>query len=104
MRLLTVEIPEGCRASGELESVDDQLAYPLTDFWIFLTRPTNTRQIAFDIGHENRDADSAKFFGDDPQSQGFPGAGSPGDQTMTMRGNKQQTPLPLAIGSASGIP
>ena len=51
----------------------------------------NARQVALDVGGENRDAGARQAFGENLQGDGLAGAGCAGDQPVTVgKGQRQQ--------------
>ena len=72
-------MPSCCRALGDLRVAAAGRADP--------------GQIAFDVGHEHRHADSRELLGERLQRDGFAGARGAGDQAVSIRERRQQRQL-----------
>jgi hypothetical protein len=78
----------GHPSKGEILQL--QLSYAIGNLGVFLARLADAREIAFDVGGENRHADAAEAFGHDLQCDRFARAGGAGNQAVTVGHLRQQ--------------
>jgi len=81
------------RVVAELEETD-----PLLDLRRGRPRPADAGQVAFDVGHEDGDADAAEALGHDLEGNRFPRARSPCDQAVAVGHLRKQVQVFLALG------
>jgi hypothetical protein len=70
--------------AGELKIGDAELFHTLGDLRVLSASVRDAGEIAFDIGHECRHADTVELFGDDPERYGLTRAFRPGNQPVAI--------------------
>src|SRR5882757_373808 len=95
MSLFAEYIPEGHRASCELEVVQPQLLHTSVKLCVRHSSLRDTTQIALHVGGKYRYTDAAEGLGHHLQSHCFPSAGSPGNKSMSIRHPRKQHQLHL---------
>ena len=60
-------------------------------------------QVAFDVGHKDRYADTAEMFSQNAQGDGFASAGGSGDQPVAIRHTRQNSEEVVSFGDRQGI-
>ena len=106
MTLLAEHIPEHGRAAGEPGSPDAEQLQPLVELGARRSRLADARQVALDVGHEDRDADGAETLGQHLQRHGLAGAGGAGDEAVPVRQRGQEREFGAAfraMDSGSGM-
>ena len=100
MALFAVQIPKDRWIRSEVKFFHAEFVESLADFWILLTGPGDSRQIAFHVGHEYRHADAAKTFGNDSECYGLSRAGRTGNQAVAIGHLRQQRVLADSFSNA----
>src|SRR5580700_6977638 len=84
MALLAENVPEGDGAGSEGKIGEMEFFDAVGNFGIVGARLADAGEVAFDIGGEDGNADAAEGFGHDLEGDGFPGAGSAGDEAVAI--------------------
>ncbi len=88
--LLAEQVPEHHREGLEGVVVQADGRSALHQLGVFATGLADTRQVAFDIGHEHRHAAARKVLGQNLQGDCLAGTGGTGDQAMPVGKPRQQ--------------
>ncbi len=93
MALFAEDIPQHYRIALRLPGGDANFRQPRQQFLALLALRGNAGQIAFDIRHKYRHADSGEGFSQLLQRHGFAGAGRAGDESVAIRHRGQKVQL-----------
>ena len=98
MPVLAEHIPENDRAGFAFEIGRSRAPSPRsTTFGLFPPGLAHPGQIAFHVGHENRNAARAEIFRERLQRHGFARAGRAGDEAVAVRHFRQEINWFLAL-------
>ena len=84
MAVFAEEIPEFDGRGFEGEIGECEVGDPLGEFWAFDAGAREAGEIAFDIRHEDGDAEAAELFGNHAEGDCFPGARRAGDEAVAV--------------------
>ncbi len=96
MALVTEQVPEHRREGAALVAVELELLGTLLRLGIVAAHGGDARQVAFDVGHEDRHAGRREAFGDGLQAHGLAGAGGARDQAVAIAVFQEQVLVGLA--------
>ena len=90
MSLFAVYVPEGNREPAKSEIRQSHEIHPLPDLRVLLTRLAESREIAFHVSKEYRDALQAEFFRQTLKGDCLPGACRTCDEPVTVGHARQK--------------
>src|SRR5437763_11841684 len=103
MAVLAEHVPENNRARFAFEIFDAEFLRPRNDLRIVSPNLAHSSQIAFHIGHENRDTSGAKILRQGLQGYGLTGPGRAGDEAMAVSHFRQEINRFGALSDKDGI-
>ena len=92
MPLGAEDVPEHDRAGGVGE-IEAELLGALGHFGAVAAGAAESGEVAFDVGHEDRNADGAEAFGENAQRHRLSRSRRPGDEAMAVRHLGQEADL-----------
>ncbi len=95
--LLAEDVPEHRRAAAERGLRNPHQLEPLGKLGRCLARLTQTGQVPFDVGHEDRDADGGQALGHDLEGDGLAGSGGAGDEAVPVAERGEHEAFDVAV-------
>jgi hypothetical protein len=103
MAAFAEDVPEHCGTACERVVGDRELLEPLCQAFGRSAGLMNAREVALDVGGEDRDADAAELLGEHLERDGLAGSGGASDEAVAVGHAREQGYVGFPAGDEHGV-